>query len=61
MTEGGEIAFRVYHKSSDNNKVELVPMNKVESHLFIEEGQLICEFLGLCKYYYTTLIPNPNK
>lgn len=49
MTEGGDIAYRVYHKTAQNEIVELVPHSRVDSNLFNEEGELECENAGKCK------------
>lgn len=52
MTEGGDIGFRVYHiANSINSKeeiVEMVPISRIESHLVMEEGELVCEYIGKC-------------
>ncbi len=49
MTEGGDLAYRVYRKSPEDGTVDLVPHSRVESHLYIEEGQILCESTGKCK------------
>lgn len=51
MTEGGDIKFRVYIKKSEGNVVDLVPLNQVDSHLAMEEGQFTCEEPGKCKLH----------
>ena len=51
MTEGGDIGFRVYHKSAEEGIVDLVPLSRIESHLVMEEGEFICEDPGKCKYF----------
>lgn len=38
----------MYCKNSDGI-VEFVPRSRVQSHLFMEEGEMICEFAGECK------------
>ena len=53
MTVGYDIAFRVYYKNSTGAEVELIPSNKVESHLMMEEGEIICDTIGKCKLFYT--------
>ena len=45
MTDSGDIAFRVFTKDA-----ELLPTNKVESHLVMEEGEITCESKGECKF-----------
>ena len=56
MTEGGDIGFRVYHvstasqnSSSKEEIVELVPVSRIESHLVMEEGEIICDYVGKCE------------
>jgi hypothetical protein len=48
MTEGGDIGFRVYYKSSDKDTDDLVPLSRIESHLIMEEGEFICANPGQC-------------
>jgi hypothetical protein len=45
MTDGGDIAFRIYNKNSE----DIVPMNRVDSHIIMEEGQVTCDEPGQCK------------
>jgi hypothetical protein len=49
MTEGGDIRFRVYTKNSKGNTNELIPLCRVDSHLAMEEGQIICDEPCKCK------------
>lgn len=46
MTEGGDISYRIYCKNSADGLVDLVPLDRVESHLLIEEGQITCTIPG---------------
>jgi len=48
MSEGGDIAFRVSFKGIDNDVVDLVPLERIESHLVMEEGQVLLEAVGIC-------------
>ena len=48
MTEGGDISYRIYCKNSADGLVDLVPLDRVESHLLIEEGQITCTIPGKC-------------
>ena len=49
MTEGGEIAYRVFRKTASLSEIEeLIPSNKVESHLMFEENEIICDSPGKC-------------
>ncbi|XP_057372737.1 SEC14-like protein 2 [Daphnia carinata] len=45
MTEGGDIGFRVYSKDSKGRN-DLIPPCRVDSHLVMEEGQVICNQPG---------------
>ncbi|KAI9561273.1 hypothetical protein GHT06_012229 [Daphnia sinensis] len=45
MTEGGDIGFRVYSKDSKGHN-DLIPPCRVDSHLVMEEGQIICNQPG---------------
>lgn len=52
MTEGGDIGFRVYHQADDTSQViELVPVSRIESHLVMEEGEVVCDCVGKCNFY----------
>ena len=48
MSEGGDLAFYIYYKSTDEEIVELVPLDRVDSHLNMEIGQITCEKPGKC-------------
>ena len=50
MTEGGDIKFRVYYKNSKGIINEFVSLSRVDSHLGMEEGQVMCEEIGKCKF-----------
>lgn len=48
MTEGGDIGFRVYYKDPQDGVVDFIPLDRIESHLVTEEGEIICEKSGKC-------------
>lgn len=48
MTEGGDIGFRVCSKNPDGSTVDLIPLSRVESHLVMEEGEIVCVNAGKC-------------
>lgn len=48
MTEGGDIGFRVYYKDPVEGIDDLIPLDRIESHLVTEEGQIICGRPGKC-------------
>lgn len=52
MTEGGDIGFRVYYKDPEEGVVDLVPLDRIESHLVIEEGEIICNKTGKCNTFF---------
>ena len=63
LTEGGDIAFRVYFKgqskfSASIVTVELIPLDRVQSDLITEEGQITCDQPGKClvDHYYCYFI-----
>jgi len=46
LSEGGDVDFRVYYKNTDGIANDLIPRNRVQSHLFMEEGEIICDLPG---------------
>ena len=53
MTEGGDLKFRVYNSKITN---DLIPLSQVESHSVMEEGELICDQPGQCKWPMISLV-----
>ena len=52
MSEGGDLAYRIYYKSSsDKANVDLIPFDRVDSHLNMEIGQLTCDNTGKCNWF----------
>lgn len=51
MTEGGDIEFRIYHVTISEKEeiIEVVPVSRIESHLVMEEGEIICDYTGKCE------------
>lgn len=50
MTEGGDIGFRITLIDAINKEgIEMVPLSRIESHLVMEEGEIICDTVGKCK------------
>ena len=41
MTEGGDIKYRIYNKNS-NVTNDFVPLSQVDSHMVMEEVEIIC-------------------
>lgn len=52
MTEGGDLAYRVFYKSYEGVIEDLVPLDRVESHLVMEDGLIICELPGKCMWIF---------
>jgi hypothetical protein len=53
MTEEGDIGFRLYYvKSRGGKKFDVVNMERVESHLVMEEGEIVCTRPVLCKFQF---------
>ena len=50
MTDEGDIGFHVYYKE-DGEKVDVVPYERIDSHLSIEEGEIVCHPGHTCTYY----------
>ena len=49
MTEGGDIAYRIYRQCPlEDEVVELLPLHRVDSHLMMEEGEIVCDIIGQC-------------
>lgn len=48
MSVSGNIAYRIYRKKGAEELL-VVPLEKVDCHLLMEEGHLICEQTGKCK------------
>jgi hypothetical protein len=48
MTEGGDIKFGLSIKHAKITN-DLVALSHVDSHLIMEEGEIVCEQPGKCK------------
>jgi len=46
----GDIAFAVYRKKNEE-LIPVVPHGRVDCHMSPEEGEIDCEYCGLCKYF----------
>jgi len=51
QTDQGDIAFAVYRKQGDE-KIEVVPRDRIDSHIAVEEGEIISDNAGLCTTNY---------
>jgi hypothetical protein len=62
MTEDGDIGFRLYYvKTQSGEKFDVVKNERVESHLMMEEGEIICSQPVLCMFPKTLIQFNCNK
>lgn len=50
MTEEGDIGFGVYFSECNDEKIELVPVERVDSHLQMEEGEVVCSKRCTCRF-----------
>jgi len=49
MTEEGDIGFSAYYVERNGEKVDLMSNERIQSHLMMEEGELLCIRPVLCK------------
>jgi len=52
VTEDRDIMFHVFYRDENGKKVDVVPKQKVESNLIMEEGEIICFSPRICKYHF---------
>lgn len=50
MTEDGDIGFSAYYVERNGEKVDLMSSERIQSHLMMEEGELLCVRPVLCKF-----------
>ena len=56
MTEEGDIGFRLYYvENRGGEKFDVVNSERIESHLMMEEGEIICTRPVLCKQIFIIL------
>ncbi len=48
MTEDRDIMFHVFYRDQNGKKVDLVPKEKFECHLMMEEGEISCFSPRIC-------------
>lgn len=51
MTEEGDLGFCVYYVD-EREQVDLVTNIRLESHLMMEEGHVVCTRPAICKFIY---------
>ena len=49
MTEDGDLMFQVYYRDRKGDKVDLFPLERVDCHLMMEEGEINCTNARTCK------------
>ncbi len=59
MSEGNDIGFGVFRRTSDERQkagemVEVVTSERVNSHMVPEDGSIVCDTPGTCKLTYLT-------
>lgn len=42
MTKDGDIGFGVHLTDKKGDKIQVVPTERVECHLIVEEGEILC-------------------
>ncbi len=55
LTEGCDIGFGVFYKTSDERQKasemeEVYPSERVNSHMVPEDGSITCDKIGTCEY-----------
>lgn len=53
MTEEGDIGFTAYYLERNGERVDIVTNDRVQSHITMEEGEIICVRPVLCTYICT--------
>ena len=62
MTEDGDIGFRLYYvKTQSGEKFDVMKNERVDSHLMMEEGEIVCSQHVLCMLPKTLIQFNCNK
>ena len=51
MTEEGDLMFKVYYLNEKGEKTDLFPLERVDCHLVMEEGEINCTGGRTCKLY----------
>lgn len=54
MTEDCDIGFSVYYVEDDGERVDLMN-ERIQSHLSMEEGQIVCARTCTCKWSLQTV------
>ena len=50
FTEEGDIGFGIHYKK-DNKKIDIIPVERIDTHLFKQEGEIVCKELCTCKQH----------
>lgn len=48
MTEDSDIGFSVYYVERNGDRVDIITNERVQSHLMMEEGDVVCTRPVLC-------------
>ena len=62
MSEEGDVGFRVFYLEEDK-KVEVVPWQRIDSHLMMESGAISCWRSTTCQFFsqFFSLFDNVNN
>lgn len=50
MTEESDLMFKIYYYDQSGGKVDLIPAERVDCHLMMEEGEIVCPRPSTCTY-----------
>ena len=49
MTEEGDLMFKLHYRDGNGKMVELFPLERLDCHLVMEEGEINCTGGRTCK------------
>lgn len=58
MTEDGDIGFSAYYQERNGERFDIMTNERINSHLMMEEGEIICVRPVLCEFSFILLINN---
>lgn len=58
MTEDRDIMFHVFYRDQNGKKVDVVQKEKIECHLMMEEGEILCFSPRICEKHQLFLFSN---
>jgi len=48
MTESADIGYRIFYIDDSGRENDVLPFQRVDSHLMMEEGAILCNHQGSC-------------